>query len=127
MLTHVLETLRKVLDFRLTIGQLLAIGLIVPLVNHTFPAILVYAFVSGLGFGAYLSVDYVLVTQVLPSNTEAGKDLGIVNISSSLPQTIGIAVAAAVVTIGGYPALFPVGAALVVLGALFIIPIRKVR
>jgi NADH:ubiquinone oxidoreductase subunit 4 (subunit M) len=29
MLTHVLETLRKVLDFRLTIGQLLAIGLIV--------------------------------------------------------------------------------------------------
>jgi NADH:ubiquinone oxidoreductase subunit 4 (subunit M) len=29
MLTHVLETLRKVLDFRLTICQLLAIGLIV--------------------------------------------------------------------------------------------------
>jgi MFS family permease len=105
----------------------LAIGLLIPIFSHTFPAILVYSFVSGLGFGAYQSVDYVLVTQVLPSNTEAGKDLGIVNISTSLPQTIGIAVAGAVVTIGGYAALFPVGAALVILGALLILPIRGVR
>jgi MFS family permease len=108
-------------------SAVLAIGLLVPIFDHTFPAMLVYAFVSGLGFGAYQSVDYVLVTQVLPSNTEAGKDMGIVNISSSLPQTIGIAVAAAVVTIGGYPALFPVGAGLVILGALFILPIRNIR
>ena len=105
----------------------LAIGLLIPIFSHTFPAILVYSFVSGLGFGAYQSVDYVLVTQVLPSNTEAGKDLGIVNISTSLPQTIGIAVAGAVVTIGGYAALFPVGGALVILGALLILPIRGVR
>jgi MFS family permease len=105
----------------------LAVGLIVPILSHSFPAILVYAFVSGLGFGAYQSVDSVLITQVLPSNTETGKDLGIVNISSSLPQTIGVAVAGAVVTFGGYPALFPVGAAFVIIGALFILPIRNIR
>jgi MFS family permease len=106
---------------------LLALGLLVPILNHSFPAILVYAFVSGLGFGAYQSVDFVLVTQVLPSNTEAGKDLGLINMSTSLPQTIGVAVAAAVVTIGGYSSLFPVGAALVIIGALLIVPIRKIQ
>jgi MFS family permease len=105
----------------------LAIGLLTPLVSHTYLGVVVYAFVSGLGFGAYLSVDQVLVTQVLPSGREAAKDLGIVNISSALPQTIAIAIAGAVVAIGGYGALFPVGAGLVVLGALFIIPIRNVR
>jgi MFS family permease len=105
----------------------LAIGLLVPVVSHTFLGVVIYAFLSGLGFGAYLSVDQVLVTQVLPSGSEAGKDLGIVNISSALPQTIAIAIAGAVVAIGGYGALFPVGAGLVVLGALFIIPIRNVR
>jgi MFS family permease len=105
----------------------LATGLLIPLFSHTFLGVVVYAFVSGLGFGAYLSVDQVLVTQVLPSGSEAGKDLGIVNISSALPQTIAIAIAGAVVAVGGYGALFPVGAGLVVLGALFIIPIRNIR
>ncbi|MEY9853231.1 MFS family permease [Leifsonia sp. EB41] len=108
-------------------SAVLAVGLLIPIFAHTFPAILVYSFVAGLGFGAYQSVDYVLVTQVLPSNAEAGKDLGIVNISTSLPQTIGVAVAGGVVAFGGYAALFPVGAALVAIGALLIIPIRGVR
>jgi hypothetical protein len=87
---------------------------------------LVYAFVSGIGFGAYQSaVDYLSVTQVLPSNAEAGKDLGIVNISTSLPSNDCRRRRRG--DDPWLPAVFPVGAALVVIGALFILPIRKTQ
>jgi hypothetical protein len=32
----------------------------------------------GLGFGAYLGVDIALITQVLPSASTRGKDLGVI-------------------------------------------------
>jgi predicted MFS family arabinose efflux permease len=65
---------------------------------------------------------------VLPSQEDTGKDLGIINITTTLPQTIGVAVGGIVVTVfGGYGALFPVAAVFVVLGAVLLFLIRGVR
>ena len=106
---------------------ILAIALMAPFVWPTLTGMLVYAFVSGVGFGAYQAVDYALVTEVLPSKASAGRDLGIINITASLPQTFGAAAAGVVVTTLGYAALFPIAAVLVVLGAVAIVPVRSVR
>jgi len=116
---------RKVFIF--IAGVVLAIALMAPFVWPTVPGMLVYAFLSGVGFGAYQAVDYALVTEVLPSQASAGRDLGIINITATLPQTFGAAAAGLVVTTVGYAALFPIAAVLVVLGALAIIPVRSVR
>lgn len=106
----------------------LAVGILIPFFVRSLPAMLIYSFIAGLGFGAYQSVDFVLVTQVLPSEKNTGKDLGIINVTSALPQTIGVALAGIVVTLfGGYGALFPVGALAVVVGAVLIIPVRNIR
>lgn len=112
----------------LVASALLVVAFIFPIIWPTLPAMLVYSAIAGLGFGAYLSVDYVLITQVLPNADEAGKDLGIINITTTLPQTIGVAVGGLVVTaFSGYIALFPVAIVLVILGSLCLFAIRGVR
>lgn len=107
---------------------IMAAGLLVPLFMPTVPGMLINGFVTGLGFGAYQSIDFVLVSQVLPSQNEAGKDLGIIGITTTLPQTLGVAVAGTVVTaFGNYAVLFPIAAGAAVLGALLLIPVKGVR
>lgn len=109
-------------------SAILAVGLIVPLFVPTVPGMMIYSFVAGLGFGAYQSVDFVLVTQVLPSHAEAGKDLGVINLTTTLPQTIGIGIASVIVGLSGsFATLFPFAAISVIIGACLVIPVRNVR
>ena len=51
--------------------------------------VIVCAFALGAGYGAFQSVSQALSLVVLPSQANAGRDLGIINIASSIPQVIG--------------------------------------
>jgi MFS family permease len=94
----------------------------------TWPGAVVAAVALGIGFGAYSAVDFALLTQVLPAARDRGKDLGVLNIASSLPQVLAPAIAAPIVTgLGGYSALYLVAAAIEVLGAVLVYRIRSVR
>lgn len=93
----------------------------------TWHGAMVAAFVLGLGFGVYLSVDQALITQVLPTARDRAKDLGIINIANSAPQVLGPALAAPIVSyLGGYPTLYIVVAAITILGSLLVTRIRAV-
>lgn len=117
---------RKVFIFVASI--LLAGALLIPIVLPTATGMIIFAAVSGLGFGCFQSVDTALISEVLPSQADFAKDLGVVNIAATLPQTIAPAVAGViVVSFGGYLALFPIGIVLVVLGAFAVLPIKSVR
>ena len=111
----------------------MAIGLVVPLVMPTTTGILIYSFLLGLGFGAYISIDLALMTEVLPASltsgaSSAGRDLAILGLATTLPQALSPSIAAGLVSItGGYPVLFVSGIVFVVLGALAVIPIKSVR
>jgi MFS family permease len=88
----------------------------------------VAAVALGVGFGAYSAVDFALLTQVLPTARDRGKDLGVLNIASSLPQVLAPAIAAPIVTgLGGYGALYLVAAGIEVTGAVLVYRIRSVR
>ncbi|MCI0157365.1 MFS transporter [Leifsonia shinshuensis] len=114
--------------FVMVSSLILGIGLLIPFFVPTLTGMLLYGVVSGLGFGCYMAVDTALFTEVLPRGEDAGKDLGIANIASALPQVLAPAVAGAVVGItGGFQGLFLIALVLSVVGALCIIPIRKVR
>ncbi len=54
--------------------------------------ILVAGAIFGLGYGAYSSVDQALATDVLPSKDHYGRDMGIWQIASILPQISGIVI-----------------------------------
>ncbi len=85
------------------------------------------AAVLGLGFGVYLSVDFALMTEVLPAATDRGKDLGVINIANSLPQVMAPVIAAPIVThLGGYPVLYVLSALVGVAGSVLVYRIRSV-
>ncbi|MFC7848223.1 MFS transporter [Arthrobacter sp. NPDC057388] len=85
--------------------------------------------VIGIGFGIYIAVDLALVIDVLPNPEDTAKDLGVFNIAMTGPQTLAPAVSAALVTMGGgrYDLLLAVAAGTALLGALTILPVKKVR
>lgn len=82
----------------------------------------------GLGYGCFLSVDQALATQVLPDPHTRGKDLGIMNIATAVPQALAPLLGALVVAaLAGFTGLFELSAAAALLGALAVLPIRSVR
>jgi len=94
----------------------------------SFPVTLVAGALLGLGYGAFLSVDQALATQVLPDPVDRGKDLGVMNIASAVPQAVAPLLGAGVVAyLGGFTGLFLVSGLVAILGAATIAPIRRVQ
>ncbi|MGX5679794.1 MFS transporter [Schumannella luteola] len=82
----------------------------------------------GLGYGTFLSVDQALATQVLPDPHTRGKDLGIMNIATAVPQAVAPLLGAFVVALlVGFQGLFILSAVAALLGAVAVLPIRSVR
>lgn len=108
-------------------GVTIASGSVLLMLWPTWQLTVVSACLLGLGYGAYVSVDQALITQVLPDATARGKDLGVINIANALSHVLGPTVAAVLVTsLGGYPALFGFSAAMALLGALLVRRIKSV-
>ena len=106
----------------------IAAGLTTMALVASWPGTLLAAGLLGAGFGVYLAVDLALITEVLPSADDAGRDLGIVNIALTLPQTFAPAVSALFVTqLGGYPPLFGTAAVVTLVSAVLVTRIRGVR
>ncbi len=108
-------------------GLVIASGSVLLILWPTWQLTIVSACLLGLGYGAYVSVDQALITQVLPDATARGKDLGVINIANALAHVLGPTVAAVLVTsVGGYPALFAFSAAMALLGAALVHRIKGV-
>jgi MFS family permease len=89
---------------------------------------MVAAGLLGLGYGCFLSVDQALATQVLPDAASRGKDLGIMNIASAVPQALGPLIGAgAVVASGSFALVFVMSAVFAFAGALAVTRVRSVR
>lgn len=117
---------RKIFVFLSSV--LVGLGFLVPLVLPTYTGWLVFTVIAGFGFGMFQAVDQALMSEVLPSKESFGKDLGVVNIAATLPQTLAPALGGAIVlAFGGYAALFPVAIVLSILGAFAVWPIKAVK
>jgi MFS family permease len=82
----------------------------------------------GLGYGCFMAVDQALATQVLPDSHSRGKDLGIMNIATAVPQAVAPLLGAFIVAaLVGFQGLFLFAAVAAALGGLAIIPIKSVR
>ena len=89
------------------------------------------AAVLGLGYGCFMAVDQALATQVLPDSRSRGKDLGIMNIATAVPQAVGPLLGAMIVAGfaqlgGGFRALFIASALAAVLGSMAVVRIKGV-
>jgi len=93
---------------------------------ETWPAAMGAAVLFGAGFGAYLAVDQALITQVLPAARDRAKDLGIINIAIVGPAALAGAIAALLVNLGGYPALFAATAVVAAIGSVLVWKVKSV-
>lgn len=108
-------------------GYVMAAAAVLLAVWPTWTGSLIAAFVLGLGFGVYLSVDQALITQVLPDEANRARDLGVINIANSAPQVLGPALAFPIVSyLGGYSVLYLAVAAVTVAGSVLVTRIRSV-
>ena len=93
-----------------------------------FTIAMVGAAMLGLGYGCYMAVDQALATQVLPSSHTRGKDLGIMNIATAVPQAVAPLLGSFIVAaLGGFTGLFIASAVAAALGGLAVIPIKSVK
>lgn len=118
---------RKVFVF--TASIVMALGVAIPLFVPTVPAMIAYALVVGIGYGAYMAVDLALMVDVLPSQGDAGKDLGVLNVAANVPQALTPVVAATLLAIfgGNYASIFAFAALMVLLSSFLVLPIKSVR
>ena len=94
--------------------------------------LLLYACLYGLGWGAYLSVDWALALDSIPDLANVARDLGIWGIASNLPQVIAPAVGGWLILhfatrFEGYRALFLVAGGVTLLGSLIVLGVRSRR
>ncbi|MGN7977948.1 MFS transporter [Microbacterium sp. 22195] len=95
----------------------MGVALALPWLWPNFTSWLIMTAIIGFGFGMFQAVDTALMSQVLPSAKNFAKDLGVVNIAATLPQTFAPGIAGAIVLAFGYAALFPIGIVLSIAGA----------
>jgi MFS family permease len=115
--------------FVLTASIVYGLAMFVVAIASTFNGFLVGMAISGLGFGVYVAVDLALVADVLPDNENAAKDLGVFNIAGALPFSIAPAIAPAILAMGGgsYGVLYAVAGVCAIIGAVAILPVKRVR
>ncbi|HEY6040790.1 MAG TPA: MFS transporter [Anaerolineae bacterium] len=108
---------------------------------HSFDLAVIMGLVFGLGYGAYQAVDWALASDVLPSETDYAKDMGVWHVAFTFPQVIATPIAGFVLdnlqlygkTPGvnqptlGYTAIFILAVVYFVLGTVLVRRIRKVK
>ncbi|WP_188042813.1 MFS transporter [Changpingibacter yushuensis] len=107
---------------------LFALGVAMLWFIPTVTGMLLFAGIAGLGYAVYSSVDQALNVDVLPNPETAGKDLGILNMSTTLGQMCGPIITSLIVTsTGSYALAFPVSIISAVVGCFSIMAIKRVR
>jgi MFS family permease len=108
-------------------GMVMATGILILAGANSWAGLQAGSLVYGCGAGLFYAVDLALIVQVLPSLQNAGKDLGIVNLSNTLPQAIAPLIALTLLGETGlsFRALFLCGATTAVLGAVCVLGVRK--
>jgi MFS family permease len=83
--------------------------------------------ITSFAFGSYISVDGVLMTRVIPSRTNAGRDLGILNVGGSIGSIAAPALAGFLAASTGYGLIFLLVIVAGALASLAVLFIRTVR
>jgi MFS family permease len=114
---------------------LMGVAVTVPLFVPSIPGMIWYAALMGIGYGAFMSVDMALMTQVLPKSLKGGdgdstgKDLGILSSAINVPQILSPIWCAWLLNLSGndYRWLFISAMVFVFAGSFFVLPIKSVR
>lgn len=107
---------------------MLGLSLLIPFFSPTVPALIVQGVIAGTAFGAYMVVDQALFIDVIKDKRTAGRDLGMSALGGNLGQALGPVLAGQLVAIaGGYSIVWLVAAPVVLIAAVAILPVKRVK
>ncbi|KXF53113.1 MFS transporter [Rhodococcus sp. SC4] len=105
-----------------------AAAMVIPIVLPTWQGLLAYKLLVGIFMGSYMAIDLALMTLVLPSQENAGRDLAVLAVATAGPQVLAPIVGAALLgATGSYVAIFGFGVVTSLLAGVLILFIRSVR
>jgi MFS family permease len=94
-------------------GFMALVGALFIVLSLLFPSVesilYVCAAIFGLGYGSYISVDWALVTDVLPSEENYARDMGVWNIALTAPQVIAYILGAYAIVAFNQGGVFAIG------------------
>jgi len=115
-------------------GGLMALVAGALVVSGSFAAALALGLAFGVGYGAYIAVDWALGCDVLPSKADAARYLGVWSIATTLPQLVAVPIAGplldrceAVRPGLGYAAIFGIALVYFVVSTILISRVRGAR
>lgn len=120
------DRLRKQKPFIVAAATVSALALVLMAFAAHIWMVYVATGLLGLAAGLMVSVDTAMCVRVLPNSENAGKDLGIINIANTIPQSVVPFVAPFLLALGGFTALYLVLSVTVALAALAVLRIPEV-
>jgi MFS family permease len=116
-------------------GGLMALVGLLFIVTHSLPMVLAAGGILGLAYGAYFCVDGALVADVLPSQQDFARDIGVWNIANALPRVLAPVVAGPLIDtftrlhqpVLGFQFLFAVAIVYCLIGTVTVRYIRGVK
>lgn len=107
-------------------GAFQVVAALVLAVSPTWPAAILAAGLLGIGYGAFLSVDQALTTDVLPNARTRARDLGLINAAQHLPIAPLVGFVVLTATAQNYRVLYLASAIVMALGVWSVTRIRGV-
>jgi MFS family permease len=112
--------------FAVAAGAIAAVALVMQATAQSQEVVFAAVGLLGVGIGLMISVDTAICVRVLPSAENAGKDLGVINMANTLPQSIVPFVAPALLALGGFSALYLTLAVVALLGGIAVLRIPEI-
>lgn len=111
---------------------IMAIGSLILGFSQTWTWTVFAAVFIGIGHGIFIAVSFAITTRVLPPTDDSGRDLGVFNISATLPQVLapifGVPVIVLISSYSvGYTVLFSAMAVMFLAGGLMIYKVKSVE
>lgn len=92
--------------------------------NHI--GIIIYGFAAGIGMGIWNSLDNLLNLRVIPDQNRIAFFLGVYNLGNTITQALAPVIAAIVISMFGFSAIFPVSFMFSMIGGISILLIKSV-
>jgi len=115
------DRIRRQKPFVIAAGVLAAGALITMSFAQSLEVVYLATAGIGIGMGLFFSIDSALCVRMLPSMENAGKDLAIINMANTIPQSFVPFIAPALLLIGSYSALYITLALFAIAGALLVL------
>lgn len=127
---YIVDRTRRMKPMVLISGLLVTTGLLAISQVWTLALFIAAITIIKVAKNVFTAITMAVSATVLPTKSSAAKDLGIMQIANSLPQSLAPAIAPMFLAIGGghsnYPVMFVAATVFALVGSVMILPLRRV-